>query len=741
MRILWFGKDSAHLTSAYAKINDELVCRRLSKYHECALFCTVGLSYGCFDVGDVTVYPGMGDMSGQNLFLDHYRDFKADLYITSYDIWPLDKLPQSAAKGEILWVPWAYVDYDPVSPVVTRLLPAVKVVPTSSWLEGELQKAGLRNVSEPIIPGVNQEVFKSIIGTRDEEEKEITKERLKKALGFPPDCFLAGIFQMNQLYRKPFDIQMEGLEIFQKNNPNVKTRIWIHASPRVKHGWMLPELAKEHGFDHNRGDVKFADQYTLLKGLHGYNEDHMSRLYSTLDVLINCTTGDSPGMPILEAQSCMPGNETITTVKDVKLIKDIKVGDELLFSTVLRVFDRDYCGNLITIKPKGLLPRNFTANHPILTAKGLKKAGDLTTEDFVAVPKFPSIKNINPKLAKFYGIYVGDGYMEHGAIVLCPRDRTQAKEWAHLGVDIFNGAYIQKVANRVKIPKWLSADLSSRAGKDAETKRVPIEIFTTTIEAKKAFLQGLIDADGYIYESSEKLRATVTTTSKGLIDDLVILLASLGIHASVRIKRRPTEGIIKGRAVSLNECYTLTIFGNDASFILNSPRKFKNVGCKRGFVNESYVFYRLEKLVSKPFEGKVYNFQTSEGMYTVPFIVHNCGTPVLTTNFCCFPEFTRAGYTVKVARYFRPPHLPMLRKALPDPYDIADKLEKIYNSDAERWRKIGPEFISQFTWDNCLRGWLSVLSEVEEEIDRSCLRIPKPSETLKPLAEKIQVLA
>jgi len=421
MRILWFGKDSPHLTSAYAKINDELVCRRLRQYHECALFCTVGLSYGCFDVGDVTVYPGMGDMSGQNLFLDHYRDFKADLYITSYDIWPLDKLPQSAAKGEILWIPWAYVDYDPISPMVERLLPAVKVVPTSSWLERELQKAGLRNISEPIIPGVNQEVFKPIVGTKDEEEKEITKERLKKTLGFPPDCFLAGIFQMNQLYRKPFDIQMEGLQIFQKNNPHVKVRIWIHASPRVKHGWMLPELAKEHGFDHNRGDVKFADQYTLLKGLHGYNEDHMSRLLNSLDVLINCTTGDSPGMPVLEAQSC--------------------------------------------------------------------------------------------------------------------------------------------------------------------------------------------------------------------------------------------------------------------------------------------------------------------------------GTPVLTTNFCCFPEFTKAGYTVKVLNYFRPPHLPMLRKALPDPYDIADKLEKIYNSDTERWRKIGPEFISQFTWDNCLRGWLSVLSEVEEEIKRSCLRIPTPSETLKPLAQKIQILA
>jgi len=240
------------------------------------------------------------------VFLDHYRDFQSQLLVTAYDVWPISKYAESARKGEILWVCYAFIDWEWTDNnfILERLDPALKVVPTSKWLERELLRSGLKNVSPPIYLGVNHDVYKPIIGTKDEKGGKITKERLRRSLGFPPTSFVILILQMNQIWRKPFELQFEGIQLFRSKNPDVDVRVWCHCIPRARDNWSLPELAREYGLDHNRGDIKFADSYTILKGLHGYNEDHMSKLINSADCLLHCTTGDSPGMPVIEAMSC-----------------------------------------------------------------------------------------------------------------------------------------------------------------------------------------------------------------------------------------------------------------------------------------------------------------------------------------------------------------------------------------------------------------------------------------------------
>lgn len=220
--------------------------------------------------------------------------------VCAYDVWPLSQIPESARKGEILLVVWAYIDWEWTqnNVVVDRLSPALKVVPTSFWLERELRKSGLDNVSEPIYPGVNHDVYKPIVG------KEITKERLRQSLGFPPNSFVITMLQMNQQVRKCFDLEFEGVKIFRESNPDMDVRVWCHSIPRTADGWPLPELALEYGLDYLKGDIKFADSYMMLKGLHGYNEDHISTLINSSDVLLQATTGDSVGMPTLESLSC-----------------------------------------------------------------------------------------------------------------------------------------------------------------------------------------------------------------------------------------------------------------------------------------------------------------------------------------------------------------------------------------------------------------------------------------------------
>ena len=422
MRVLWFSKDSPHLTSAYSKIADELVLKRLSKHHHTALFCTVGYDFGCVEFGDVVAYPKLQDEYGEDVVLDHYRDFGADLLVTATDVWIFSRLPQLAQQGQLLWSPWCFIDYPVTQQEKAKLSPALKVVPTSRWLEGQLRGIGLENVSDPIFLGVDHEIFKPWVGDIDSEGKEITKGRLKAGLGFPEDSFAILIVAMNQTYRKAFEEQFHGIQIFRENNPDINVKVYCHSIPRVRDGFSLPELALEYDLDYQRGDITFADTYTIIcKGVLGYSEDRMAKIYNACDVLLETTTGASPGMPVLEAQST--------------------------------------------------------------------------------------------------------------------------------------------------------------------------------------------------------------------------------------------------------------------------------------------------------------------------------GLPIITTDYCCYPEFTFAGYCAKVLKYFRLPSLPWIKKALPDPYAIADCLEKILNSDPDRMMKAGVEAMKEYTWENTLQGWLRLLKNIELDIETKCLRIPMPSEILQKKASEVMILA
>lgn len=420
LRVLWFAKDSPHLSSAYGKIADELVLKRLRKHYKMALFATVGYDFGCLESEGVTMYPRLQELNGEDILLQHYNDFNADLYVTATDIWIFKKLPILAKQGRITWVSWAFIDYEPTKREVDILSSALKVVPTSKWLEGKLKDLKLENVSKPIFLGIDHQFYRPWIGDVDSDGKEITKGRLKATLGFPEDSFLILMVQMNQLYRKPFEEQFHGIQIFRNNNPDVDVRVYCHSLPRLRDGYSLPELALEYGLDYQKHDIRFADQYTLFKGVYGYSENRMAKIYNAADVLLNATSGESPGLPVLEAQSC--------------------------------------------------------------------------------------------------------------------------------------------------------------------------------------------------------------------------------------------------------------------------------------------------------------------------------GLPVIGTDYTTYREFIHAGYCAKVLRYFHSPTLPWIKKAIPDPDSIAEAMEKIVNSDPNRWLKTGPEAMKEYTWENCLDGWLQLLSEAESLIERRCLKIPTPSAELQKIASEVMIL-
>jgi glycosyltransferase involved in cell wall biosynthesis len=325
------------LSSAYGRIADELFIRRLSRHHEIGLFSPVGISYGIveltvadeYTIGDwlaahgepsspeaylemargaqrrVPVYPGLdpGDFTGNQILPSHIRDFRPDMFWTASDPWPFQQVAEMAGKGMFVWGIWPFVDFEWNDPagVLDHLSRAAVVVPTSVWLERRLRAIPGLNVTAPIRLGVNPKAFAPLLGDPDETGAEITSARLKRAMGLPGDCFLVGMVQMNQIERKPFGEQLEGFRIFRDSNPDVKAKLYLHTYPHTKDGYDLPRYVKELGLER---DVLFANDYsTLIKGLLGYDDATMAKIYNTMDVLLQATAGDSPGMPILEAQA------------------------------------------------------------------------------------------------------------------------------------------------------------------------------------------------------------------------------------------------------------------------------------------------------------------------------------------------------------------------------------------------------------------------------------------------------
>ncbi len=311
MRLLIYSKDGPWLSSAYGRIADELAGQRLSINHEIAIFATVGLSDGAVEINQggrtIIVYPPLNrdDFTGQDIVERHIQDFKPDMFWTWGDVWPFMKVAQLASQRRFIWGVWAYVDFEWdgfYSSPLSNLLSASFVVPTSKWLERRLRAGLPSDVVKPTIgPGVNVENFKPLIGTKDEDGTDITKARLRRSVQFDEDAFVIGLVQMNQVERKPFEDQLKGVKMFVDANPDIKTTLYLHTLHAAQGGFDLPTLISELGLAER---TRMADGYKWLKGILGYGDLGMCKLYNGMDVLLNATSGESPGMPILEAQAC-----------------------------------------------------------------------------------------------------------------------------------------------------------------------------------------------------------------------------------------------------------------------------------------------------------------------------------------------------------------------------------------------------------------------------------------------------
>jgi thymidylate synthase len=344
---------------------------------------------------------------------------------------------------------------------------------------------------------------------------------------------------------------------------------------------------------------------------------------------------------------CFLKGNKVNTPTGYRNIEDLEVGDEVYSGTgvvrkVLQKFTTPYSGELVLFKTAYMsVPITTTPNHPFLVKdKGWVDAGKLEKGDYVAINRTKSHKNhthtwvrelgwsgqtredtVECTLDDYYtfGYYMGNGWSsqsDHRISIAIPHDKLdyilpKLRKTIKISRKPGNSETVSTYETHSK--KWI--ELFRTFGHKAPNKVIPTWVLNSTLDAKKAFIEGFLDADGYRINENNFL---VTTTSPHIAYGLQRLMAELEIPCGVGLQHRPKTTVIEGRTVNQNDTYSLRCSWNPDS------NKNGNV-----FFDNDYLWVKVAKIKNLTTENNfVYNIAVEEEhTYTVNNIVnHNCHT-------------------------------------------------------------------------------------------------------------------
>lgn len=293
MRIMWVT-NAPWSSSAYGRIIRELLFNPdfnkpfLTDFPS-ALTANFGLHGGIINFNKIPIYPGGRGFSERET-LQNATHFKADIIIPVYDLWALEYLPKESKKRNLLFVPYTAFDWLDIYPkLYDKLKFSDFIISFSKYGENLCKKYNFNATT--IYPGVNTRIFYPI--------EDIPKTTLRTKLGFEEDSFIITLVQMNKGIRKGIPEQLEAIKIFCENNPDIKTRIYLHTHPiGVEGGFDLKIILKLLGLEEI---TRFPDPYEYLTG---FSDEQMNLVYNASDVLLECSWGEGFGCPVLEAQAC-----------------------------------------------------------------------------------------------------------------------------------------------------------------------------------------------------------------------------------------------------------------------------------------------------------------------------------------------------------------------------------------------------------------------------------------------------
>ena len=302
MRLMFQGDRILGGNSAYSKLGHE-ICTRLAKSGHQVAHTPIGRvnKMGKQAYEGVLVYSSGDDYFAEDVALENYVDFKADMLITIKDTWIWNHI----FKLGLNFVPFAVIDHSPVSASITsRLETAFKVIAISRFGQIELSRKKIESVYIP--HGVRCDIYKPL---SPEEKAEA-----RRLFGLPQDAFVVGIVAMNRA-RKMISRQLRGFKRFRDLNPDINAHLmlWTNIQPRrpvddVTLGVsdvgvnLIPEIIEleinEYVHWPNWADVEKIGGLPEHDPMGNWD---MPKLYGSFDVNFLCSGGEGAGLTYLEA--------------------------------------------------------------------------------------------------------------------------------------------------------------------------------------------------------------------------------------------------------------------------------------------------------------------------------------------------------------------------------------------------------------------------------------------------------
>lgn len=260
--------------------------------HQVGIAPNVAFGPGRLDLEGIPIYAQGTGFSEQPAIM-HYLKHGYECLLAQYDMWAMHTLIQLVQQHRVILVPYVPLDHHEIFPdLVDKLRASAYNIAMCKYGLNQLTKAGFKN-STYIYHGVDCNTYKPLPG------KEYPKERLRQEMGFEPDSFVIGIVKMNKGSRSALPLQLEIIKSFIDQNPDVKTRIYLHTELNSPSGYRLTTVLNMLGI---ANIIRVADEYTYFAG--GYSDIAMAKMYNACDVTMGCTLSEGFGMPIIESMAC-----------------------------------------------------------------------------------------------------------------------------------------------------------------------------------------------------------------------------------------------------------------------------------------------------------------------------------------------------------------------------------------------------------------------------------------------------
>jgi len=234
---------------------------------------------------------------------------------------------------------------------------------------------------------------------------------------------------------------------------------------------------------------------------------------------------------------------------------------------------------------------------------------------------------VDEEFARFFGFMIGDGWISGNGVYFA------LSEYDDLN-DFYIGVLNKYSKNPVKIieddkgresqclvwSKCLKTILERMGfyGK-AMTKRLPEWIFYCDKKIQKSFLEGLIDADGWVVQDKWSTHLNIELCNESLVKDVKNLCQRIGYKSgSIRKRERKKNAVIEGREInSSNPSYSLTFYDT----LLEQTLKHDNINRK----SSDYILEPITKIIDiGEFETyDIYVENENHNFYANGVVVHN----------------------------------------------------------------------------------------------------------------------